>query len=204
MASSQSTTFISSNVNVFEDELNDPGVLARIVPVNDAAKTAFNGLARGQEEGLLQEYHNQFIQVEGFAKKEEVVYSSESENDVNSPTSFTAEGLPPIEAEQLEGHYVLSLLRPPLLASGVGWRIGKGSARSLDKSVDILVMSPGRSRGFDSVSHPISMVSELQTSSMDQIVVASVLSCMARERTIEPCLSARCTRPVWSTQPLAR
>jgi len=126
------------------------GVLARIVPVNDAAKTAFNGLARGQEEGLLQEYHNQFIQVEGFAKKEEVIYSSESENDLGSPSSLSSDGLSSIQAELLEGHYCLSLLRPPHLASGVGWRIGKGSARTLDKSVDILVIAPGRGRGFDS------------------------------------------------------
>ena len=150
MASPESATF---NANIFENEaIVDPGVLARIVPVNDAAKTAFNGLARGQEEGLLQEYHNQFIQVEGFTKKEEVVYSSESDNDVSSPLSLSSDGLSAIEAEQLEGHYCLSLLRPPHLASGVGWRIGKGSSRALDKSVDILVIAPGRGRGFDSVS----------------------------------------------------
>jgi len=128
---------------------DDPEVIARIVPQNEAAKAAFHELAVHQEQGLLHEYHSRFICVEGFAQKDS--YSStETEEEYpasagDGPAAAAAKTQFTPDPEQLTGHFVLSLRIAPALASGVGWRLGKGTSRFEDRSVDILVISPGRS-----------------------------------------------------------
>jgi len=123
--------------------LYDDETIARIVPHNDAAKTAFHNLALQNERGGLPEYHASSMCIEGFVTPVEPE-TSDSESDSDSSTR----SMSPLAAQHY-GYYALSVQTPPRTASTIGWRLGKGEHHANDTTVDILVISEacaGRAR----------------------------------------------------------
>ena len=122
---------------------------ARLVPTNDAAKTAFHELALAHRSGKIPSHHQNFITINPTITN--LTLDNDGDKHENLTTDSEDDTTGQFEGGRdtslLQGYFAFSFHIATGYISHSGYRIGKGSSQvSEDRNVDILLIPPPEGR----------------------------------------------------------